>query len=300
MATIYISGLVNTETTVPVHKFPIDYYPIDYPFFAVQTQVSGVAYNIAKALMALGDGVVLASFLGNDLQADVVAAQLARDGLDLRHIRRELQQTPASVVLYDREGKRQIYCDLKDIQEKQYPCDEALLAGCDLIAACNINFNRSLLPVARKLGKTIATDLHVFSNLDDDYNRDFLEHAQIVFFSDEALPGDQRAFLWQLSRRFGTEIVVLGRGSRGALLYVRQEDRFYDLPCVPARKVANTVGAGDALFSGFLHFFTKGLSPADALWNAQIFASAKIETNGASQGFISEEEVLQRRSEGKL
>lgn len=47
---ILISGLVNVETSVKVRRFPIDYYPIDYPFFGVESHVAGVAYNIAKAL----------------------------------------------------------------------------------------------------------------------------------------------------------------------------------------------------------------------------------------------------------
>ena len=42
---ILVSGLVNTETTVKIKKFPIEYFPIDYPFFGVNTRVSGVAYN---------------------------------------------------------------------------------------------------------------------------------------------------------------------------------------------------------------------------------------------------------------
>lgn len=50
MANILVSGLINTETTVRVRQFPVSYYPIDYPFFGVNTAVSGVAYNISKAL----------------------------------------------------------------------------------------------------------------------------------------------------------------------------------------------------------------------------------------------------------
>ena len=30
---VLVSGLVNVETSVKVRKFPIEYYPIDYPFF---------------------------------------------------------------------------------------------------------------------------------------------------------------------------------------------------------------------------------------------------------------------------
>ena len=32
-----ISGLVNMETTLRVRQFPLDYYPIDYPFFGVSS-----------------------------------------------------------------------------------------------------------------------------------------------------------------------------------------------------------------------------------------------------------------------
>ena len=46
---LFVSGLLNVETTVAVRDFPISYYPIDYPFFGIQSHVSGVGYNIAKA-----------------------------------------------------------------------------------------------------------------------------------------------------------------------------------------------------------------------------------------------------------
>ena len=57
MKNILISGLVNTETTCRVRQFPIHYYPIDYPFFGVSTAVSGVAYNLARAMTTLGTRV---------------------------------------------------------------------------------------------------------------------------------------------------------------------------------------------------------------------------------------------------
>ena len=54
MARFLIAGLVNVETTLQVRQFPIEYYPIDYPFFGGNTAVSGVAFNIASALHTLG------------------------------------------------------------------------------------------------------------------------------------------------------------------------------------------------------------------------------------------------------
>ena len=66
---ILVSGLVNTETTAEVRGFPIQYYPIDYTFFGVNTAVSGVAFNLSKALTTLGDAVRLISMTGKDFAA---------------------------------------------------------------------------------------------------------------------------------------------------------------------------------------------------------------------------------------
>ena len=108
MKKILISGLVNTETTVRVRKFPIEYYPIDYPFFGVNTAVSGVAYNIALALTTLGDRIQLHSMTGQDFQAAYIRNELQSKGIRTDHIRSCLRETPTSVVLYDENGKRQI------------------------------------------------------------------------------------------------------------------------------------------------------------------------------------------------
>lgn len=291
MSNILISGLVNTETTVRVGGFPIEYFPIDYPFFGVNTAVSGVAYNIVRALDTLGDEVKLTSMTGDDFAGSYIRQELSDCGIDTGHIRPCLRQTPSSVVLYEESGRRQIYCDLKDIQETAYDFPADICHGIDLVAACNINFNRPLLRLAREAGIPIATDVHVFSNIHDDYNRDFLECAQIVFLSDEGIWGDWRDFIRQLAYTYGTKIVVLGRGSQGAAMYLREEDWLVELPAVRVGEVVNTVGAGDALFSGFIHYYAKGYDPVEALKRAEIFASAKIGTSGSAKGFITETQI---------
>lgn len=291
MKKILISGLVNTETTVRVRKFPIDYYPIDYPFFGVNTAVSGVAYNIALALTTLGDHVRLLSMTGDDFPAEYIKNELKKAGIGTGHICAKLKQTPSSVVLYDEAGKRQIHCDLKDIQETPYDFSEEMLADVDVVAACNVNFNRELLHLAKKMGRTVATDVHVLGNIFDDYNREFMECADILFLSDEAAGDDPYWFIGELEEVYHNSIIVMGRGSEGALMYLRDDNWFHEMPAAHVGEVVNTVGAGDALFSAFLHFYAKGLHPVECLKRAQIFASAKIRVSGASRGFVTEQEV---------
>lgn len=296
MSGILISGLVNTETTVPVRRFPVEYYPIDYPFFGVNTAASGVAYNIAAALGTLGDPVTLLSMTGDDFAGRYIREELADRGIGTDGLRPQLRQTPASVVLYDPQGKRQVYCDLKDIQEAVYDFSGVPLEAATLVVACNTNFNRPLLRRARELGKTVATDVHVLRDIHDEYNRDFMAGADILFLSDEGIGEDYEDFLRELARTYGNRIVVLGRGPKGAALYQQAKDSVTEMPAVELGPVVNTVGAGDALFSGFLHYYVRGMAPEECLWRAQIFAAAKIRESGAAKGLITEE-VLERYAE---
>lgn len=193
MKKILVSGLINTETTVKVREFPIKYYPIDYSFFGVNTRVSGVAYNIAKALTTLGDKVVFTTMTGDDF------------------------------------GSQYINYSLKEA------------------------------------GKIIATDVHVLRDINDEYNQDFMNSANILFLSDEGIDGDYKDFISSIENKFHNDIIVLGMGSKGALMYVKADDKFYELPAYNSPKVVNTVGAGDSLFSSFIHYYAKGLEPVACL-----------------------------------
>jgi hypothetical protein len=73
MKNILISGLFNMETTLQIKGFPIDYFPIDYPFFGINTSVSGVSANIAKAEITqlfasckIGVSQAAAGFIGEE------------------------------------------------------------------------------------------------------------------------------------------------------------------------------------------------------------------------------------------
>lgn len=293
MKKFFVSGLINTETTVKVRQFPIEYYPIDYPFFGVNTRVSGVAFNIAKALTALGDKVKIATMTGNDFESEYIHEVLKQNNIGTTHIKKCLKQTPTSVVLFDETGRRQIYCDLKDIQETSFPYNGEMIEDCDIVVACNINFNRQLLKEAKQRGKLIATDVHVLGDIQDEYNKDFMSMANILFLSDEGIEGDYHDFVKVLAQTYGNDIIVLGMGKRGALMYVKAEEAFTELPAHKTDSVVNTVGAGDSLFSSFLHFYAKGLSPRECLEKAQAFAAYKIGFDGASEGFATEKELEQ-------
>lgn len=293
MKPIYVAGLINIETTLRVDGFPIDYRPVNFPFFGVGTSVSGVGYNIAKALTTLGAPVHFASLIGRDPQRALVLDALRADHIDDRYILACLDHTAQSVILYDQTGRRQIFVDLKDIQDQTYPAAQfaEAAAPCDLLVLCNINFNRPYLEQARALGKRVATDVHTIASLDDDYNRDFMNAADILFLSDELLPLPPADMARALFNHFPAQIIAIGLGAQGVLLAVRADQRFEMIPAAYTRPVINTIGAGDALFSAFIYAYNQTDDPYLAMRKAVVFASYKIGERGAASGFIGATEL---------
>jgi ribokinase len=288
MKPILVSGLINLEITLRVEGFPIDYTPVRYPFFGVNSTVSGVGYNVTKALTTLGNEVRFLSLVGRDPVGRLVRDSLARDGIAGDRVLPEMEHTAHSVILYDADGRRQINVDLKDIQERAYPPApfREALAGCELAVLCNVNFSRPFLRQARETGVRIATDVHTIADLDDAYNRDFMAAADVLFMSDELLPCPPEAWLRLVMERYAPQIAVVGLGARGALLAVRDDGVVVRYPAVRTRPVVNTIGAGDALFSAFVHTYARRGNPYDALERAIVFASYKIGTAGAADGFL--------------
>lgn len=288
MTKILVSGLINLETTLRVDRFPLEYEPVRYPFYGVQSKVSGVGLNIAKALHGLGDEASLLSLIGRDPAGGLVPQALEEAHLSGDYVLPRLEQTAASVILYEPGGRRQIHTDLKDIQDQAYPSDlfERALAGCDLAVLCNINFSRPMLERAMQAGVPIATDVHAIASLDDEYNQDFMEHAEILFMSHERLPAAPETWARRVLDRFRVEALVIGLGEQGALLAVGRDRFIGRFPAVRTRQVVNTIGAGDALFSCFVHRYLQSGDAYEALRAAVVFASYKVGSASAADGFL--------------
>ena len=82
MSQIFVAGLINIETTVAIDGFPLEYFPVRYPFNGLHSAVSGVGWNIARALTALGNRVDFASLVGTDENGAMARRTVARAGVD--------------------------------------------------------------------------------------------------------------------------------------------------------------------------------------------------------------------------
>ena len=293
MSKILVAGLTNIEVTLKVDSFPIPYCPVLYPFHGINSSVSGVGFNVAKALTRLGDSVNFLSLVGKDAAQKLVKQALSDEDIRGKYMLDRLKQTPHSVVIYDSHGNRQINVDLKDIQESFYPqvLFEQALVDCSLAVLCNINFARPFLDLARRTGKRIATDIHAIADIEDAYNRDYMAAANILFMSHEHLPCSPEDWAKWLMHRYGTEIVVIGLGGQGALLAVKDDNFIERIPAVNLRPIISTIGAGDALFSCFVHYYQQTNDPYESIRKAVVYASYKIGATSAADGFLSAQEL---------
>lgn len=130
-----------------------------------------------------------------------------------------MAETPPSVILYDPEGRRKIYSDLKDIQERADPLDRfrPLAASCDLPSLGKINFARALLHEGKRLEKSIAADVHAIAALDDNFNRAFMAAADIRLMRHERRPAPPEAWAAAAVGRCRPKVLVVGLGAEGAL-----------------------------------------------------------------------------------
>jgi len=292
---IFVSGLVNVESTLKINNFPIDYSPVEYLFDGISSNVSGVGYNVSKALRTLGDEVHLHTIVGDDALGHVVNHELKRCDIGAEGVYHTLDATPQSIIIYDSTGRRKIYCDLKNIQDATYPVAFTYLQGgkYDLAVLGNVNFSRRFFEIFKERNIPIATDCHVLKDINSEYDKQFLENANIVFMSNEGIKGNEESFMMQLIDAYNQDIIVISMGDQGAMMYDRIEDKIHRIEAITVRPIVNTIGAGDALFSSFLHFYIQGEEPIDCLKRATYFASYKIGANGGAEGFLSEYELLE-------
>jgi acarbose 7IV-phosphotransferase len=290
---ILVCGTLNLETTLPIDGFPMEYEPVRYRRFELRSQPSGVGFNVARALTVLGNRVRLASLVGKDFLGRALREALPAHGLSDELVLPMLEETPQSVVIFDRTGRRLVHTDLKDLGENAYPAElfERALEECRMTVMTNVNFSRPLLALAKAAGASVATDLQTASEGSRLYDADFLRAGDILFLSHEKLGPSPEGFVAGLWERTAAQVIVVGMGAAGALLCLpAQPSR--QLPAIEVRPVVNTVGAGDALFACFLHFYWDGEAPLSALHKALVFAAYKVGEDGASRGFLPEAQLL--------
>jgi len=295
MSKFVVAGIIQIETIVKVDHIPIQYSPVTSVPDTIFTSAGGDAFNESLAFSWLGDKVELLSVVGRNQDMSIFNPNDREVTLNTDYILPIIDNTPTQVVLYDKDRKEQIFEDIKGLREAEYRMSMVppMVAACDMVVLSNANFCRPFIQSAKEFDKKIAVNIHTYLPEKEKYNVDFLENASILYFSDDTIEGDPFDFVRGIADKYNTDIIILGQGSKGLILFDRHKDINVHYDTVKTNEVVNTTGAGNALFACFLHYYQETGDSQLAIKNAMLFASYKIGYMGTSNGFMTVEQLEQ-------
>ncbi len=295
MSKVIVAGITQLETIVKVPKIPIEYHPSTGLIDAIFTAAGGDAFNISLAMKWLGDDVKFMTVVGRGQDYGIFNPPGNRVILETEYIMPIMKETPKEVLLFDRQRRQQKFEDLKDIRDAKYNMAkvEPIIDDVDLVFLSNANFCRPFIQLAKEHGKMLAVKIHTFSRDKEVYNEDYLSSANILYFDDNSIREDPYNFIQDISRRYDPEIIIIGQGVEGVILYDREHEINVHYNMVQTGQVVNTAGSGNAMFACFLHYYLKTQDSKMAIRKAMIFTANKIGYNGTSNGFMTEDQLEQ-------
>lgn len=280
---VLVVGGVSYDTLIYLDRFP---QPTSHTVFAqgfhetVGSTGAGKALNLCR----LGLRVTLHGLIGEDEAGDKVREVFRHEPLTFLY---DLDPTgtPRHVNLMEAAGGRISIFGVPGSSDPQVDLGRLapLVAGSDFVVLSIIHYVRGLIPYARQAGKEIWCDLHDYDGRNP-YHQDFIDAADYLFMSSDALP-DYQPFMQTMHER-GKRLVVCTHGWQGATALTAQGE-WIEMPAISAYGQVDTNGAGDAFFSGFLYGFAQGYPVRRCLQTATVtaglcVASAELANPGLS------------------
>ncbi len=254
MARVLVMGGVSWNILVFLERFPAAVPGNVYPrrvHEAVGSTGAGKALNLAR----LGVEIDLHATLGDDGEGRRVRAALEAGGVPF-HATVDPAGTTRHLNLMDAGGERiSVWLATGGVEPDVDPTQvEPLIAAADLVALNISSYCRRFIPTIQRLGRPIWTDLHDYDG-HSPYHQAFRDAAEVVFFSDTALP-DPRPLMRDLIAA-GKRLAVCTHGADGATA-LGDDGRWLSVPAWPGALLVDSNGAGDAFFAGTLYGHLRG------------------------------------------
>jgi ribokinase len=295
---IAVIGSNMVDLVTYVARMPHRGETIEAPSFEMGH--GGKGANQAVAAAKLGADVMMLTKVGDDMFADSTIGNLARYGVDTRHVEKVPgRSSGVAPIMVEPSGENSILI-VKGANDDLLPADIERAAEdlrrCDLILL-QLEIPLETVYAAIEFGKRhgIATLLNpapAAAALDPGRIRDvtFLVPNETELAMLSGLPVDSMAEVEGAARRLmakgiGTVIVTLG--ARGALLVTAAGVT----PISPMVVTpVDTTGAGDAFIGSFARYYVETADIAGALDKAVRYAADSITRRGTQKAYATEAE----------
>jgi len=296
-----IGGIVlDRKARVPGGARPGTSNPV-----SVTTATGGVACNIARNLARLGCRVSLFSILGDDDSGSTVQSDLENSGLDAGAVIRSRQHPTASyTAVLEPNGELFIGLADMDIFEELDSAWADRMAP--RLAECSVWIVDTNLPahtierllLTHKGRATVLAD--PISIVKSERIRSSLAAVDVLFPNRKeaavltGLPADTPEEILDAAaelHRLGVGTVVVTLGGDGVYVYSAGHGRM--IRPLPARRVLDVTGAGDALVAGYAYAMLAASGNDPALFGLAA-ASLTVETEDSVARDLTPERILER------
>ncbi len=288
---VVVVGNVGIDTNVYPYGDEID-WSVEANFTRNLDCLGQAGGYASRGYAQLGRRTAFMGYVGDDFCGRFVRQELAGDGIDLSALFVDPAGTSRSVNFMYRDGRRKNFYDggsHMTLSPDPATC-RAVLARARLAHFHLPNWARHLLPVARELGVVVACDLQDVVGLPDAYRQNFIEAADVLFFS-AVNHADPAPLIEAMRAGRPDRVVVAGMGARGCALGTSAGVRLFP-PAELDIPVIDTNGAGDALAVGFLDAWAlQGLPPEEAVRRGQLAARFTCGIRSSSSDLITRDEL---------
>jgi sugar/nucleoside kinase (ribokinase family) len=273
----------------------------------VELHLGGCALNAAVGLAKLGLHVGLLAKVGADGLGDFCANTLARQGVDIRGLKRSTSDsTSFSFIMVPKSGNRRILhtlganatfgpkdIDLSLVEGAQW----AFFGGLAITPSLEGRNLASAVKAVKKIGARVAADTAVnnrFSHADwERMLAPAYKHFDIFFPSEEEarlITGESDPeTICATFRKRGVKIAGVKLGDKGSA--VMSEEGFFRVPAYQV-KCVDTLGAGDAFMAGMLAGMLLDYTPSRAARLGNAVAAHCVQAVGATTGLKPLKEIL--------
>jgi acarbose 7IV-phosphotransferase len=294
---VVVVGNVGIDTNVYLNTDDVD-FSVEANFSQDIDYVGQAGGYASRGYAALGLKTAFIGHVGEDFQGQFIRQVFKSDGINLEGLFIDPSGTSRSVNIMYRDGRRKNFYDGRGHMDLHPPYDicRRIFAGARL-AHFNIpNWGRELLSIARDCGAKIAVDLQDIRDLHDPYRKDFIDAADLLFFS-AANHGDPTALIEELMRWNPKQIILSGMGAEGCMLGATGEVRHFPALTINL-PIIDTNGAGDSLAVGFLAaYLLEGCSLDEAVKRGQIAARYCCAQKASSDHLLTRNMLKQYLSE---
>lgn len=318
------ANIVSVSTKCDKSEF------MSYPYGAkvevtdFSSNTGGGGVNTALNFANLGFSTSAICKIGDDIYSEGVLEALRKSTLDLSNVIQDKSvSTGFSIILLSFQGDRTVLAQRganATLKKSEINFDIIKQAKTLYVAPLSGDSNKvltSIVEFANQNGVNVCFNAGTTSiKRGFEYIKNIIDHSKIVVmnkeeasmctkiqvrpdsrtekFSKELIHPDVKEMLKKLKLN-EEQIIVITDGKEGAYAY--DGKTFYQCPNYPAL-VVSTLGAGDAFASTFCATLDKvGLDIGKALMYASVNSASVVSKFGASEGFLTFEEIENRLKE---